>query len=1222
MTLVDPGSRNGTELRGYRVHGDTALGGGEVVRLGGSAVAVRQRAPADARLEPGPAQGGYRFNRPPRIVPPHRRPELTVPAEPERPRGFRFPLATVLLPLLLAGVIYVLLPNSLFYLVFLAFSPLMAIAHVITERRSGRGEYREKLAAYQAELAAVRQQLAQLAVAEEITTREALPDPAAVVRIATGPTGRLFERRPADGDFGRLRVGLADRPADVRLSGPGAAQEKPPTVYAVPVAVDLAGEGVIGVAGPRPAHLAAARALIGQAAALHAPHDLGVVIFTGVDEAPDWEWATWLPHTLPHRADLACRRMVATDREQAEARIAELRRILDERAGDQHADLRERPLGRRLLVVLDGARRLRGLPGLADLLRAGPALGVYALCLDTAEANLPDECRATVVATDPSGALVRVRRPGGAIEDVLADGLPADLAAGVARALAPVRVLGAPLGEGGDLPDRVRYLDLAGLGPDPTPEAVAARWAARPGGRRTDVLLGAGASGPVTVDLRRDGPHALIAGTSGAGKSELLQTLVAGLALGNTPDALNLVLVDYKGGSAFAECADLPHCVGMVTDLDGHLAGRALASLSAELRRRETILAGAGAKDIEDYWARTGGRLPRLVIVVDEFATLVEEVPEFVTGVVGIGMRGRSLGVHVVLATQRPGGVVNAEIRANVNLRLCLRVTRGEESADVVDVPDAARISRLHPGRAYLRTGHSDLALVQCARVGWPRQPDTSRVDTIRVTPRLVTDLGRPARQVTSGPDLGYAGPTDLTALVAAVRGAAERIKVAAPPSPWLPPLPSRVTLASLGDGGGDATVAAPIGLADHPHEQAQRPFVLDVEEAGAVAVAGMSRTGRSTALRTLAAALAARSSPADVHLYALDYGNRALASLAALPHCGACVDGDEQDRAERLLDLLTAEIGRRAGVLSAGGYSSVREQRAAAAPPDRLPYLVLLLDRYETFLSQHTETDGGRLVETLDGLLRRGPAAGVLTVLTTDRSGFNHRLASAVATRLLLRQAEPDDLAVFGADPREAPRAMPAGRAVVVPSGAEVQLALLAPDPDGAAQSGAVEALAASLRARWDGLDRGRLPHRVDPLPLAITVAELAALGSGTPPGSPTTCTVGAGGDHLAPVHVDLAEAGSLFLVSGPARSGRSTALAAVVGSLARGLPTIVCCPARRRWRTWPVGPGCSPCCAAASPPWNWTTPWSRRPVGRWQSWSTTPNCSATGWPPTPWSA
>ncbi|HEY8458660.1 MAG TPA: FtsK/SpoIIIE domain-containing protein [Actinopolymorphaceae bacterium] len=1089
---------------------------------------------------------------------------------------------------------------------------MLAIAHVISDRRSGRKEYREKLKEYEKELAAARTRLRELAVEQERTTRRDVPDPATLVRIATGPTARLYERRPGDDDFGQLRVGLVDRPVDVRLAGQGADAEELPTAHAVPMSVQLASDGVVGVAGPRSAVLPIARAMVAHAAVLHAPHDLGLVVFSGSPD--DWEWASWLPHTVPHRADVACRRMLASDRKQAEERIAELRRLIDERLADSRSALRDQPpAGRRMLVVLDGAYRLRNLPGLADVLADGPAAGVYALCLDSTQTNLPDECRATVVVTSHSGTRVRVSRPGAdAVDDVLADGIPEGVARRIAYALAPVRVLGARFGGDADLPDRVRFLELAGLGPEPSADDVLRRWAAQPGGRSTQILLGADATGPVTVDLRRDGPHGLVAGTSGAGKSELLQTLVAALALGNTPDALEFVLVDYKGGSAFADCADLPHCVGLVTDLDGHLASRALTSLTAELKRRETILAEAGAKDIEDYWATTGDRLPRLVIVIDEFATLAEEVPEFVSGVVGIGMRGRSLGVHVILATQRPGGVVNAEIRANVNLRLCLRVTRAEESSDVVDVPDAARISRLHPGRAYLRAGHQDLAILQCARVGWPRGGDTdarSAAREVRVHRRRFETLGAPRPQRTSGPELGGDGDTDLKALVAAIRTAAERSGIKPPASPWLPPLPEQVTLSQLmSSSQADATthrsshreptqpsvpspVAVPIALGDHPTEQTQRPYVLDLDQAAPVVIAGMTRSGRSTVLRTIACSLASNSSPADVHLYALDYGGRALASLATLPHCGAWIDADETDRVERLLDLFGAEIGRRAKVLAEGGYASIAEQRAATEEPHRLPYLVLLLDRYESFLARHNETDGGRLVEALDGILRRGSAVGILSVLATDRSGFTHRMSGLAATRMVLRQADPDDVAVYGADARQMPRAMPPGRAVVVPGDVEIQVAMLAADPQGAAQAAAVEELAASLARRWDGVDARRLARRVDPLPTSITLAEVEALRTGDGRGlaesstgprrtsqhtsadtsraesvPPTVCTVGAGGDHLGPVDVDLAELGSTFLVSGPARSGRSTALATIVESLAGratgDLQVVLCCP------------------------------------------------------------
>jgi DNA segregation ATPase FtsK/SpoIIIE, S-DNA-T family len=426
--------------------------------------------------------------------------------------------------------------------------------------------------------------------------------------------------------------------------------------------------------------------------------------------------------------------------------------------------------------------------------------------------------------------------------------------------------------------------------------------------------------------------------------------------------------------------------------------------------------------------------------------------------------------------------------------------------------------------------------------------------------------------------------------LVAAIRAAAERLDVRAPASPWLPPLPEHVTLAELDSASResashdavveavvgtvvgtvvdapDSPVAVPIGLADHPGRQAQTAFVLDLERSSPVAVAGMARSGRSTALRTLAAALAARTSPADVHIYALDFGSRTLSSLAALPHCGAWVDADEPDRAERLLALLTTEVARRQRLLAAGGYGSLREQRAAVGPTDRPAYVVVLVDQYETFLARHSETDGGRLVETFESLLRRGPGVGILPVLATDRSGFGHRLASAVATRLVLRQAEADQVSAFGLHPREVPRVMPAGRAVGVPGAVELQVALLDSDPDGAAQTAAVERLGALLSTRWDGLDPAVAPRRVDPLPQSITTTELARLRVTQRPSGPAVCTVGAGGDHLAPIDLDIADAGATLLVSGPPRSGRSSALTAIATSLAGRttgrLPLIAVCP------------------------------------------------------------
>ena len=259
---------------------------------------------------------------------------------------------------------------------------------------------------------------------------------------------------------------------------------------------------------------------------------------------------------------------------------------------------------------------------------------------------------------------------------------------------------------------------------------------------------------------------------------------------------MTFVLVDYKGGAAFKDCARLPHTVGMVTDLDGHLTSRALASLGAELRRREHQLAGAGAKDIDDYLAARGvddAPMPRLVIVIDEFAALVAELPDFVNGLVDIARRGRSLGVHLILATQRPAGVVSAEIKSNTNLRIALRVTDPGDSQDVIESHLAAEISPDHPGRAYARLGHAQLELFQSARVGGrPRGEGPASVRT------------RPARPVRSRCARAAVGPrrrggrattpTDLARLVAAIGCRPDEHQALPPqPSPWLPALPGVV---------------------------------------------------------------------------------------------------------------------------------------------------------------------------------------------------------------------------------------------------------------------------------------------------------------------------------------------------------------------------------------------------------------------------------------------
>lgn len=557
--------------------------------------------------------------------------------------------------------------------------------------------------------------------------------------------------------------------------------------------------------------------------------------------------------------------------------------------------------------------------------------------------------------------------------------------------------------------------------------------------------------------------------------------------------------------------------------------------------------------------------MPRTILIIDEFASLVEELPDFVTGLVGIAMRGRSLGVHLILATQRPSGVVSPVIRANTNLRIALRVTDDAESQDVIDARDSARISKSIPGRGYARTGFSALTAFQTARVGGRRAGGNGT--EAMVAPALAhpvrwedfsSPIPRPA-----GEEEESGLHTDLQALVESIQQAAADLRIPAYRSPWLPPLPTLLALADLplpagspppGDPGG-RVAAVPFALEDLPDMQDQRPVWFDVEHGGHLIIGGAPRAGRSTALRTLAGSIAANTSCRDVHLYALDCGNAALVPLADLPHCGAVVTRDQVDRADRLLTVLMAEITRRQTLLAQFGFGSLAEQRAHAAPPDRLPYLVFLLDRWEGFMASFDDLDGGQLTQNVLRILREGPGVGLRAVISSDRSGLIGRLPTTVEDKLIMRMGDRGDYGLAGLNARKLPDHFPPGRAFRNDSAVETQFALLTADPAGPAQVAALAAIAEQARQRDTGVPRVHRPARVDVLPARIALREVLALAADEPrPASPMWALVGVGGDELRPTGIDLDDDGPAFVIGGPARSGRSTALLAIAHSLLSG--------------------------------------------------------------------
>ncbi len=1112
--VVDLGSHNGTRVGGEPVRGQAPVADGTLVCFGAAEAVVRPRRWSDrpAGLDPARAAGGgaISFNRPPRVGPAPGTPTIPVP-DPPAPEGRRhtFGLVTLVGPVAM-GLLLVLVLGSLRYALFALMTPLLMASNAWAARRRRRRESTTSARQFEAALADFEDRLHRAAAGERTRRERELPDVAELVRRATLPSTRLWERRPTHPDHLLLRLGRGpvrweppvdwDRVAAADQLGHALADAS--VIPDTAVALDLSGGAVVGIVGDRAVALAVARSLVVQACTLHGPADLPVAVMVAAEHRRDWDWAKWLPHV--RAADGG-------------------RRLSDDpaiSAGFMSALLSApEPVGGGLVVVDDpGLLSGRGAPARAVLDgRAGPIGGI--VIASTAD-RLPSVCTHVVCLQGGLGEAVLQRPP-------LSEHTPGITVAGVAEATARRCARGLSRFEDPELdvvaaglPARVTLLSLLGCS-DADPATVAAAWSAAGADPAPATPLGVGPDGVVGLDLVADGPHSLVAGTTGAGKSELLRSLVAGMAARIPPTHLVFVLVDYKGGSAFDECGRLPHTVGLVTDLDEHLGERALVSLEAELHRRERILRAAGAADLRNYLRRgsPSGPLPRLVLLVDEFATLAVELPDFVGSLVGIAQRGRSLGVHMILATQRPSGVVSASIKANTNIRIALRVQDAHDSADVIDGPDAAAILRSQPGRAFIRLGAGEVIPVQTA------------LSTATTAPGVA---GIELRPFGFGPRTSYSvavsssGPSDLQRLVDACRIAAERAGLRAPRSPWLPMLPARIELGPLVAAATLGPDELLLGIADDPSRQRQEPAGWRPPE-GHLALLGKVGSGTSTALVSVALAAALARAPDDLHIYALDLGGGALARLEGLPHVGAVVGASEHERLVRAIGLLAAEVGRRRDLTEQARFAE--------------PRILLLVDGAPALLAELDGLDGQPTADAFARIVAEGAGVGVAVALSADRPmALPMRLLSSLPRRLMFRHADPVDFATLGKRPSELPSFVP-GRAIDSDSGLVIQVPV------------ADDVMDLVARRRADLPPPHRRPMRVEPMPAAVPSADLAGH---LEVGDAVRLPVGIAEPDRSVALLDV-HPGEHVLVAGQARSGVSTALRLLSDLLQRADPDTV---------------------------------------------------------------
>ncbi|MFI7235155.1 type VII secretion protein EccCa [Streptomyces cyaneofuscatus] len=1132
--------------------------------------------------------------RPPRALPsevPVEQVQLQPP--PELPRGQQEGMLMQLLPMLGMGgsvVFFFMTPNPIMRImgvIMIASTVAMAIAMMVRFRRGTQGQLADMRRDYLKYLTQTRRTVVKTARKQRDAQFYLHPSPEQLwALVAEG--SRVWERRVADADFAQVRIGLGSQELATPLIAPetapvdelepltaGAMQQfltTHSTLDGLPMAVSLRAFYHLTIGGHAESARSSARAMVGALASLHSPEDLVIGIATGAEAAPQWEWAKWLPHVQDRNATdgAGSRRLITTGVLELEQQLAAR---LDGRPRFQPGGqpLMEQP---HVVIVLDGD----SVPPMSVLASAEGLQGVTVI--EVVPGEVQGARGGLSVVVQPQS--LRLESGQGLVYEGVPDLLSYEAAEALARQLAPLH-----MATGGDddepLLANLEFTDLLNLG-DAASIEVSRTWRPRSQAERLRVPIGVGEGGaPVMLDLKEAaqegmGPHGLCVGATGSGKSELLRTLVLGLAVTHTSETLNFVLADFKGGATFAGMAQMPHVAAVITNLadDLTLVDRMGDSISGELNRRQEMLRDAGNyANIHDYEkARAAGAplqpIPSLVLVIDEFSELLTAKPDFIDMFVQIGRIGRSLGVHLLLASQRLEEGRLRGLETYLSYRIGLRTFSAAESRAAIGVPDAYHLPNV-PGSGLLKFGTEEMVRFKAAYVSGVYRAGGQPVASggplpVDRRPVPFTAAPVPVRYVQPSPQAGAGVPdqragdddaladTVLDVIVRRLEG-----RGASAHQVWLPPLDNPPSLDEILPGlsavpgrgltqpgfEGAGRLVVPLGVIDKPFEQRRDTLYRDFSgAAGHMQITGGPQSGKSTLLRTLIAGFALTHTPQEVQFYGLDFGGGGMSSIAGLPHVGGVASRLDPERVRRTVAEVYGILSRReeyfrsAGIDSIATFRRMRARGEISVTDQPWGDVFLIIDGWGNF-----RTDYEALENAAVDIAARGLGYGIHLIVTASRSmEVRASLKDHLMNRLELRLGDVMDSELDRKVAVNVPAGVP-GRGLTPE---KLHFMAAVPRIDGINSDSDLSEATAAMNAEVSRHWTAPPAPQVRLLPRSLPASELPA-GYAAPERG---IAFGIDENNLAPVFVDF-DHDPFFLIFGESESGKSNLLRLVIKQL-----------------------------------------------------------------------